>query len=202
MKLTPQHWRRLGPSLGLALLCGLGGSLLLHHAWEQWQLARQQLQQAAQSNRQAQAALAKIRGEADRIRQQAARFGTLAERGLVGEERRLDWAELLQESRERRRLPELQYQFSPPQALGPDIAGWRFQASAMQLQLALLHEEDLLHFLADLRRSAQAEVLVRGCDLSRQPREEDDGGDGDNSPGKLLAQCQLAWVTLRPPRAR
>ena len=37
----------------------------------------------------------------------------------------------------------------------------------MRVELALLHEEDLLRFLADLRDSGNAYYSVRNCALSR-----------------------------------
>ena len=68
-----------------------------------------------------------------------------------------------------------------------------------RLQLQLLHEEDLLNVLADLRNTAKAQVLVRSCEVSRQPRPP---GDSPGLHANLKAQCLLDWITLRGPQTR
>jgi hypothetical protein len=67
-----------------------------------------------------------------------------------------------------------------------------FVTSRMQLDMMLLHEEDLLNFLGDLRQWGQSYVAPRNCILTRQDR-----GGGPVSVGvNLSAQCTVDLITL------
>ena len=80
---------------------------------------------------------------------------------MIGEEARLEWIELLNEIRERRRLPGIRYEFAPRRPLDRDQTGaFGLYASAMKLQARLLHEEDLTRLLSDLRERAPALIQV------------------------------------------
>jgi hypothetical protein len=71
-----------------------------------------------------------------------------------------------------------------------------FLSSTMRVQLALLHEEDLLRFLADLRASGNAYYAVRSCAVTRvQP------GSGAIQP-RLRAECQIDLVTINDRAAK
>lgn len=199
MKLTAADWRKLRLSLvSFALFC-LGGAALVFFSLEQQQQARRLLGTAQAYNAQAQAKLKQVREEESEIKLKAALFSNLAARGVIGEEQRLDWVELLRDIRNNRRLLDIQYEFSPQQPLGNGQGPWSFQVSSMRLQLQLLHEEDLLNVLADLRNTAKAQVLVRSCEVSRQPRPP---GDSTGLHANLKAQCLLDWITLRGPQTR
>ncbi len=199
MKLTAADWRKLRLSLVIFVLFCLGGAALVFFSLEQQQQARRLLATAQTHNAQAQAKLKQVREEESEIKLKAALFSNLAARGVIGEEQRLDWVELLRDIRNNRRLLDIQYEFSPQQPLGNGQGPWSFQVSSMRLQLQLLHEEDLLNVLADLRNTAKAQVLVRSCEVSRQPRPP---GDSTGLHANLKAQCLLDWITLRGPQTR
>ena len=83
---------------------------------------------------------------------------------ILGEERRLEWADAITRIRTQRELLDLAYRVDRQRLLvsAPGKpANVDFFASAMRVQLALLHEEDLLRFLADLRDSGNAYYAVR-----------------------------------------
>ncbi len=199
MKLTAADWRKLRLSLVIFVLFCLGGAVLVLFSLEQQQQARRLLATAQAHNAQAQARLKQVREEESEIKLKAALFSNLAARGVIGEEQRLDWVELLRDIRNNRRLLDIQYEFSPQQPLGNGQGPWSFQVSSMRLQLQLLHEEDLLNILADLRNTAKAQVLVRSCEVSRQPRPP---GESQGLHANLKAQCLLDWITLRGPQTR
>ncbi|GHU33952.1 hypothetical protein AGMMS50256_26880 [Betaproteobacteria bacterium] len=148
--------------------------------------------------------LRQARREEDEIRQKAVLFKRLQERGVIGEEQRLEWVELLKEIRDQRRLLEIRYEFSPQRALhgaphtldGAQTETFGLYASTMKLQVRLLHEEDLIRLLDDLRRQARALIQIKRCDLSRLPRTN---ADSVNSAlqGHLQADCLIDWITLR-----
>ena len=65
--------------------------------------------------------------------------------------------------------------------------------SQMRLQLQLLHEGELLPFLADLRDAVQALVQVRACTIERLGS----GSPNRGNNAQLTADCTLEWITLR-----
>jgi hypothetical protein len=67
-----------------------------------------------------------------------------------------------------------------------------FLASTMRVQLALLHEEDLLRFLADLRASGNAYYSVKNCSLARTGRTP----TGATITPRLRAQCEIDLITV------
>jgi hypothetical protein len=137
--------------------------------------------------------LKRVRSEEDEIRQKSAVFHKLQARGVVGEEQRLEWVELLKEIRDRRRLLDLQYEIAPQRALEVTPgSGYAYYNSSMKLQLKLLHEEDLTRLLDDLRQQARALIQVKSCNVSRLPR----GGSEGGTPAQLQADCLIDWVTL------
>jgi hypothetical protein len=80
---------------------------------------------------------------------------------------------------------------------GPAAGGFEIMSSQMRLQIHLLHEGELLAFLADLRTdlrsTVEALVLVRSCAIERLAP-----GIGDRgSKAQLKAECTLEWITLK-----
>ena len=137
--------------------------------------------------------LKRVRNEENEIKEKSAAFSRLQARGIIGDEQRLEWVELLKDIREKRRLVDLEYEISPQHPLDSTSgSGFAFFVSSMKVQLKLLHEEDLTRFLSDLRQRAKALIQIKSCSVSRLPR-----GTGDGSGSALLqADCQIDWVTL------
>ena len=80
----------------------------------------------------------------------------------------------------------------PDGAIG---GGHEFMSSSMKLQMQLLHEDDLLGFIADLRSRVRALIVVRQCSVERIAR-----GPAATERGvqpQLKADCELDWITLR-----
>ena len=139
--------------------------------------------------------LKQVRSEEAEIKQKSALYSNLRARGIIGEEQRLDWVELIKEIKESRKLLDVQYEFSPQQALElTALSGFSFKSSPMKLQMKLLHEGDLLNFISDLRKQAKAYVRVRSCNVVRIQRAAAPSGDA----ALLLADCQFDWITILP----
>jgi hypothetical protein len=139
--------------------------------------------------------LRQVRSEEDEIRQKAGVFKRLAARGVIGEEKRLEWVELINEIRDRHRLLEVHYEFAPRRALNEARTGEAsgLYASAMKLEARLLHEEDLIRLLGEIIERAPALIQLRRCDVSRLPAADAD----DPLQGLLQADCLIDWITLR-----
>jgi len=193
MKLEPGDFPKLQFSLLAMLLMVILGVASVLYSQEKTRLA-QNVFAATQSERnEFDGKLKRVRNEENDIRQRAALFNTLQDRGVVGEEQRLEWIELLKAIRDRHRLIDLRYEFTPRHSLEKGATGpLALYASTMRLQLSLLHEEDLTRVLDDLHREARALIQVKRCDVSRLSR----SGTDNALRGLLQAECIIDWVTL------
>lgn len=193
MKLEPKDFPKLQISLLAMLLMVAIGAASVLFSRESVRQAQSAFATAQSERNDLDGKLKRVRGEEHEIREKAALFNALKARGVIGEEQRLEWVELLKEIRERHRLIELRYEIAPQQALEKSPAGKLvLYASTMRLQLSLLHEEDLVRLLDDLRRQARALIQVRRCDVSRIPR----SGPENTLQGFLRAECLIDWITL------
>ena len=203
MKLGGSDISRLQLALLAALVMIGGGSAAAYLALDAARQALDALAAAQVARDEADARWKRVRGEETEIRRNLALYAALQARGVIGDERRLEWAELLKAISERRHLTGLRYEFSPQRALdavsptasapppaAPPQAHDAY-ASSLTLDVDLLHEEDLTRLLDDLRAQASALVLVRRCNVARLPQT----GDGPRH-ANLHAACQLDWITL------
>jgi hypothetical protein len=118
--------------------------------------------------------------------------------GFVGRERRLDWIETLREARMDLTLPRIGYAIEPQlQAIAPvesymasdDV---QIHLSRAQLEIGLLHELDLLHFVDALQRRAPGLIRVDHCELKWQAAGTENLGIGAN----IHALCSLQIFSL------
>ncbi len=142
--------------------------------------------------------LARAQDEEKELREKIAKHQAMTAQGIIGQEHRLDWVEKIRQIKQTRKLVELQYELSPQHPVDSSIvpsdgAAFEVMTSPMKLQIQMLHEEDLLNFLADIRREMQAYVRPRQCSLLRLPAVTKDQANS----ALLSAECQLDWITLR-----
>ena len=193
MKLDRHDLSRLaGSLLATLLLIALGAAAVLH-ARERVAAAQAAFSTARIQRNEIVGKLGQAHGEENEIRRKAEVFNRLAARGVIGEEQRLAWVELLRELRDRLLLAEIHYEFSPRRALetaGAETGAFGLYASAMKLKATLLHEEDLLRLLDELHRLAPALIQVQRCELERLPQP-------DTGSESLRADCLIDWITLR-----
>lgn len=138
--------------------------------------------------------LAQVRTEEQEIKARTQEYHLMEAAGIIGPEQRLDWTELLRDLQQQLRLPGMSYEFGPQMALeAKPEAAYGFHSSQLRIQLRLLHEEDLLNFIARVQREAKALVILRHCKVSRLPM-----AAAGLSPARLAAECAMEWVTVRP----
>lgn len=184
--------------LGLALLLALALSLV---AWHFMRDSARQADAAEQAAEHLRKQAARLQSEEQDMRAKIARYMAIEARGMIGNEHRLDWVELMRAIQRDRKLLGLEYEIQPRQPLAGNAAagngtGYIFMNSAMKVQLPLLHEEDLLHFLGDVHAGAAAFTRLRSCKLQRNST-----GSAPENAGlraQLGAECQLDWITLAP----
>ena len=115
-------------------------------------------------------------------------YGALYKRGIIGDEHRLDWMEEMERIRKKHHVPKLDYAISPQRSLPPAAEAEQAEArmSGMSLRFELLHEEQLLEFLGELRASPHGMFILDSCDMER----------ATNEAFPLRAACAGQWLTL------
>jgi len=137
--------------------------------------------------------LAQVDNEKRDIRNFQQRFVELRRRGLIGDERRLEWLDAVRRTQSQLKLPPLSYEIEPQQVVqleAPlDLGEYQLLGSRMHLHMELLHELDLFNFFQDLRENSY--VAVQDCSIKRL-------GVVAGTPGaaSLGADCTLNWITL------
>jgi hypothetical protein len=203
IKLTKDDFRRIRLNLAaLVLMLGAGAAAI--YASLQLHAAEKKNQAAAQAKRaESQNRLVRARDEEQELKNKIARFNALTSRGIFKEEMRLDWIELIRRIKASRKLFDIQYEITPQQMVDaatlPGISpNHEFLASSMHLKMKLLHEDDLLNFLADLRGEAQAYLRIRRCEVERLPKAT---GEVGGIPPQLGADCTIEWITIREKKS-
>jgi len=202
VKLPPKAGQRLvGPGAIAAALVAVGiGAVIVTQ--QLLQRARSEQQAVAMEREAAQNKLARATDEEREIREKLVDYQKLRERGLIGEEQRLDWVERIAQIKAARRLFEVKYSIEPQRPADyPGIAGSgdvEFMVSPMKVELTLLHEEDLLRFIADLRAAVRSHVLVKSCTVQRLERPASDRA----VVPRLRADCMIDLVTIRDRQAK
>ena len=195
MRLTPEELRKLGPALLFALVLIAAGVAVIWGADATLAAARRQAATAQAERQQATERLARISEEEREVIEKLDVYKRLKQLNILGEERRLEWADAITRIRTQRELLDLSYRVDRQRLLA-SVAGKpanvEFFASTMRVQLALLHEEDLLRFLADLRDSGNAYYAVRQCSLTRiaQPPA------GVQIAPRLRGDCDIDLITI------
>lgn len=185
------------PALIGAVLVGMGVATIV--VAERVLEERQAQRRTAVANRQAvQLKLARATDEEREIRETLADYRKLLDRGVIGDEQRLEWVEAIGRIKNTRKLFEIKYSIQPQRSLSyPGIASSEeieFLVSSMTLDLLLLHEGDLLVFLEDLQRELKSHVSLRSCTLERIDRSMT--ADRGVAP-RLKANCAVDLITIR-----
>jgi hypothetical protein len=144
--------------------------------------------------------LLRIAHEEREVRDHVELYQRLKELRILGSERRLEWVEALTRIRAERELLDLRYQVERQKVLKTlpgSPAGLDLRSSSMTVELALLHEGDLLGFLEDLRASGNAYYSVRHCTITRAGPAP---SAGSIAP-RLRGVCQIDLITLSQGKA-
>ena len=195
MNLTRDDFKKLVlPLLACVAMLAAGGGLIW---WAGKSLrASQILLNASQTERtQSRERLARIAEEEREVKEKLEVYQQLKQLNILGEERRLEWADTVNRIRSSRELLDVRYRVDRQKLLSslPGKPGnVDFFASTMNVDLALLHEEDLLRFLVDLRESGNAYYSIKECRLSRTGQ----AATGTNITPRLRAECKIDLITL------
>ena len=196
MKIAREDLPRLRLPMAVMVILAAIGIAAIIAAEHYYALEYKQRQISLAERRAAQERVAKVAEEEREIRENLVHYRKLVERGIAGPERRLDWIDAITAIKNARRLFEIRYAIEPQRVLDyPGTASKgsaRFMVSRMKLEMLLLHEGDLLTFLADLNAAGNAYVSVRGCEITRV----EPGAPGRTVSPKLRATCDIDLITL------
>ncbi len=177
--LTGKDWPKLQWSVLLLVVLAGAGAATVTLSGRALDSAEKAHQQARAAGNAARDKVARAAEEAVILREKIAIYRTLQSRGIIGQEHRLDWIEKIRKIKEARKLIELNYELGPQQFIKMEIVApsgntFDIMASPMKLQMSLLHENDLLGLLADLRGGIQGYIRTDHCDrASRRERSPD-----------------------------
>ncbi len=197
MRLADIEWGLIRGAL-CALLLAVGIGATLYTAATRFRDAMQA--QYTESNGRLQDVTAKylaVDQEDLIIKEQYPRFVDLFRKGVIGNEQRLNWIEVLKRAARNTKIPSLRYEIGARAAYTPDFGlatgPYQVHASKMKLDLGLLHEDDLTRVLTALDRKAEGIYTVRDCTFRRSAERVEPRLDRDN----LKSECELLWLTIR-----
>jgi hypothetical protein len=195
MRFTREELKRLMLPFGAALILLGAGAALIWSAGGALRAVQGQLATAQAERRQNNERLARISEEEREVSEKIDVYRRLKNLNVLGEERRLEWADAITRIRTQRELLDLRYSVDRQRLLTSAAgkpANVDFYASTMKVDLALLHEEDLLRFLADLRQSGNAFYAVKKCGLTRTGQ----AVTGATMTPRLRADCEIDLITI------
>lgn len=201
MRFTRDELRRLAIPLAIAAVLLAAGFALIWSADRSLREAQLRLVAAQDQRRTANERLARISEEEREVKEKIDVYQRLKSLNILGEERRLEWADAITRIRTQRELLDLRYTVERQRSLTslPGKPGnVDFFASTMKVELALLHEDDLLRFLADLRQSGNAFYSVKKCALARTGQ----AVAGATMTPRLRADCEVDLITIMDRAAK
>ena len=173
-------------------------AIMLYYTAHVLSNAKRELAQQHNQQREARAKLQKAGDEKEIIERYLSGYQYLQQLGFVGDELRINWLEGLRLANRETRLFGVDYQISAqqpyPYASELDPGQLTLYQSVMKVSFRLLHEGDLMRFLGALAQQGAGVFSVNQCVIERI----DTGGSLRYQPN-LRADCELAWITLRPP---
>ena len=187
------------PLVTLITVIVIGASLLIYIDFALTKTKRELVQQQSKV-REARARLQKARDDNATIARYLSSYQNLQRIGFIGDEQRINWLDALRFTNQQTRLFGVNYQIGTqqpyPYASELDPGQLTLHQSVMKVTVRLLHEGDLIRFLGTLAQQRAGVFSVDQCTMERV----DVGGSARNQPN-VRADCELAWITLRPPDA-
>jgi hypothetical protein len=195
MNFSAQELRKLALPLAMLVALLAAGAGLIFWTQHELRVAEQQLAGERSERSQAREKLTRIAEEEKEVNDKLAVYLRLKSLHILGDEQRLEWADAMTRIRTGRELLDLRYIVERQRLLVSmpgKPANVDFFASTMKVDIALLHEGDLLAFLRDLRDSGNAFYSVKRCQITRTGQ----AGSGSNIVPRLRAECDIDLITI------
>lgn len=198
MKLSRADLMPMRRSLLLACLSVLVSAMLLYSSIEHARQTQQNLYLAQSQFDAARNQLSAIQDDQKNMADYAGQYGVLLDQQIIGDEQRLDWIEGLERIRRQNLVLSFHYNIAPQKAYSTnppiDSGNFDIRYSEMQLQFELLHESQLLDFLAALRGQINGLYQLKECTLQRI---DTNSMNVQHNPAQLRAECSGGWITLK-----
>jgi hypothetical protein len=189
------EFQALRNPLLLLLVVLAAGAAAIYYSDRLKAVARQQLVQQQNQMKDARTRLQRSGEEKDIIFRYLDSYRQLERTGFIGEEQRINWLDGLRLANQQADLFGVDYQIGTqrpyPYAADFNPGQLVLNQSIMRLQFRLLHEEDLIRFLAALGRQGGGIFTVDQCSLKRA----DTRGVIRYQPN-VMAECDLSWITV------
>ncbi len=186
----------LRPPLLILLVILIAGASAIYYSDRLKVVSSQQLAQQQAQLREARTRLQKSGDEKDIIVRYLDDYRRLERSGFIGEEQRINWLDALRLANQQADLFGVDYQIATqkPYSYSADFNPGQIvlNQSVMKLTFRLLHEEDLMRFLAVLGRQGGGIFTVDQCNMKRV----DTRGVIRYQPN-VTADCDLSWITAR-----
>jgi len=195
MNFSAEELRKLAAPLALLVALLAAGAGLIYWIEQEQRAAHQQLAGAREQRNQARDRLTRIAEEEKEVSDKLQVYRRLKSLHILGEEQRLEWADAMTRIRNSRELLDLRYSVGRQQTIASvpgKPANVDFYSSTMKVDIALLHEGDLLGFLHDLRESGNAFYSVRRCAIRRTGI----AATGASIVPRLRAECDIDLITI------
>jgi hypothetical protein len=199
MKLGANDLKRLRLPLATCVVLALAGVACYFAAGDYLQETKKLEATTTAQRSEVQTKLASANEEEREIMANLQQYQALAARGILGEEQRLDWVDIITAIKSERQLFNIGYNIEPQKPLDyPGFSpggGVHFMVSRVKIEIQLLHEEDLLNFIDDLGKRGKSYLAVRSCDVKRIERGS--SGAGTTLTPRLQASCGFDLITIR-----
>ena len=190
-------WFYLRQPILMLLVAIIVASALAAAGWYYEQAREEEYQEALSTLQSTHRIYANIVNDIDLIDQYRSLYNEYRASGLVGEERRLSWIETLESTNQALRLPKLAYALNPQGEFErPNFRAKRgvsVKSSPMELNMGLMHEEDLFALLEGLRLTIDNLFTVESCEIRR---ETPIGRSLETRRPNLNSTCVIRWVTI------
>lgn len=198
MNFTSTDFRKLTLPIIAAIVLVACGLALIWLAEQQLISANAKLKTEMSARVQSKERLARISEEEREVKERIEIYRSLNNFHIIGKERRLEWVDSIQRIRISREMLDVRYRIEPQKQISQikgNPGSVSFNSSTMRVELALLHEGDLLNFLADLRNAGNAYVSTRECVIARSGPTSPPPGAPTLVP-RLRAECQIDLITI------
>jgi len=201
MMLTTRHLNALKLPLAVLLVVAVAGAGTV--SWTRSQI-KQEARTLAGQEAQLQEARSRFQRsgeERDLIVRFLPAYEALRNRGLIGPEERISWLEALREANQQAKMFGAEYQIGAqqpyPHAQELNATRLGMAQSVMKLNLRLAHEGELMRFFRLLEKQDAGAFDINECVLQRIAG----NSEPETAQPNLLAECELAWITLNPAPA-
>jgi hypothetical protein len=197
MAATRDDFKHLQVPLLVAVVLVVLGAATVAAMYKWTERARLQNVNAQMLRNDAGGRLARATEEEREIKLNILQYRRLAERGIIGEEHRLDWIERLATIKTSRRLFDIHYDIAQQRKLDSAATnGPAVMVSKMDISMPLLHEGDLFNLIDDLRATPRGYFQVKKCSIRRSISAPT---DRKVLAPMLSAGCELDFFTIREP---